>query len=85
MKTTVIRTRIDESLKKEVEAVLDKLGLSMSEAIKLYMTQIKLHQGIPFDIKVPNNVTLETFHDTDDKRNLIRSKNIDEISKKLKI
>jgi len=75
MKAATVRARIDEGLKVEVENVLDQLGLSISEAISLFMSQIKLRKGIPFDIKVPNRVTLKTFEDTDAGRNLIRSKN----------
>ncbi len=85
MKTAVVRARIDEGLKHDVEGVLGQLGLSMSEAISLYMAQIKLQHGIPFDIRVPNKETLETFRDTEEKRNLVRSKNADDMFKKLKI
>jgi DNA-damage-inducible protein J len=85
MKTAVVRARIDEGLKLDVEGVLDQLGLSMSEAIGLYMAQIKLRHGIPFDIRVPNKETLETFRDSDAKRNLVRSKNANDMFKKLKI
>lgn len=85
MKTAVVRARIDEGLKTDVESVLNQLGLSMSEAIGLYMAQIKLRHGIPFDIRVPNKSTLKTFKDTDAKRNLVRSKNSEDMFKKLKI
>lgn len=85
MKTAVVRARVDENLKLDVEGVLSQLGLTMSEAIGLYMAQIKLRHGIPFDIRVPNKETLEAFRDTDQKRNLIRSKNAKDMFKKLKI
>lgn len=71
MKSAIVRARIDESLKMEVESVLDQLGLSVSEAIGLFMAQIKLRHGIPFDVKIPNKTTLKTFKDTDKNKNLV--------------
>jgi len=85
MKAATVRARIDEELKVDVEHVLSELGLSVSEAISLFMAQIKLRRGIPFDISVPNNVTLKTFKDTDEGKNLIRSKNSKEMFDKLGI
>lgn len=75
MKATTVRARIDESLKAEVEIVLGELGLTLSEAITLFMAQIKLKRGIPFAIKVPNHVTLQVFKDTDSGKNIKRCKN----------
>lgn len=74
MKEAVVRARIDEGLKVDVERVLAELGLSVSEAIILFMAQIKLRRGIPFEIRVPNKMTLETFKDTDAGRNLVHCK-----------
>lgn len=85
MKATVVRARIDEQLKREVENVLGELGLSISEAISLFMAQIRLHRGIPFDIRVPTEETLETFQDTDADRNLIRCKDARDMFDKLGI
>jgi len=65
MKTATVRSRVEPALKMEVESVLAELGLSMSEAIEIYLCQIKLAHGIPFDIRIPNKVTQETFVHTD--------------------
>ena len=43
--------RIDDKIKKEVTPILDDLGLSLSEAINIYLHQIKLNNGIPFNLK----------------------------------
>ncbi len=85
MKAATVRARIDEELKVDVEHVLGELGLSVSEAISLFMAQIKLRRGIPFDISVPNSVTLKTFKDTDAGKNLIRCKNSKDMFEKLGI
>ena len=85
MKAATVRARIDEELKVDVEHVLGELGLSVSEAISLFMAQIKLRRGIPFEISVPNSVTLKTFKDTDSGKNLIRCKNSKDMFEKLGI
>lgn len=65
MKTATVRARIEPELKMEVESVLSELGLSISEAIELYLRQIKLTHGIPFNIRIPNVVTQTTLENTD--------------------
>jgi DNA-damage-inducible protein J len=76
MRTATVRARIEPKLKHDVEHVLDQLGLSVSEAIELFLRQIKLNRGIPFDIRIPNEVTLKTFENTDKGKRLVRHKNL---------
>jgi len=64
-KTTTIRARIEPSLKIEVDSILTELGLSASEAIHLLYRQIKMHQGLPFDVRIPNELTVKTFKMSD--------------------
>ncbi len=81
----MVRARVDKEVKVSVEHILDRLGLSVSEAINLFMSQIILNRGIPFEVKIPNKTTLKTFKDTDNNRNLVRCKNSKEMFKKLGI
>ncbi|WP_422409715.1 type II toxin-antitoxin system RelB/DinJ family antitoxin [Endozoicomonas sp. ALB122] len=53
-KETTVRARIDEALKEEAEQVLRKLGLTTSQAINLYFSQIVLRKGLPFDVVIPD-------------------------------
>ncbi|KEI69376.1 type II toxin-antitoxin system RelB/DinJ family antitoxin [Endozoicomonas elysicola] len=52
-KETTVRARIDESLKQEAEEILRQLGLTTSQAINLYFSQIVLHRGMPFEVCLP--------------------------------
>ena len=56
-KTATVRARVEPSLKRDAEAVLRKVGLSSSEAITLFLTQIKLNKRLPFEIGIPNAAT----------------------------
>ena len=83
--SATVRARVKKSLKDEVETILGELHLTISDAINLFMAQIKLKKGIPFDVRVPNKKTLKTFKDTDAGRNLIRCSDAQDMFKKLGI
>jgi DNA-damage-inducible protein J len=61
MSTVAISARVDESSKKQAKSVLEKLGLSMSGAIELFFRQVVIHQGIPFDIRLPSTGTAQAI------------------------
>lgn len=56
-KTAFIRARIDPELKEHVEKILEQLGITQTEAIKMFYKQIELYNGIPFEVKIPNSET----------------------------
>ena len=56
-KTAMIRARTDRALKEEAEHVFDELGLNQTQAINLFYRQVVLHQGLPFEVKIPNAAT----------------------------
>ena len=60
-KTSTISARIDPNLKKRAERVFRELGLTASQAITLFYKQVELQQGLPFIVKIPNNLTAETL------------------------
>jgi DNA-damage-inducible protein J len=60
-KTATIRTRIEPGLKIEVEKILSELGLTVSETVHLLYRQIKLRRGLPFEVRIPNELTARTL------------------------
>jgi DNA-damage-inducible protein J len=62
-KTETIRARVEPGLKRDAEAVLKKLGLTSSEAITLFLAQVKLTNGLPFPLRVPNKETKRAIKD----------------------
>ncbi|MCL1862078.1 MAG: type II toxin-antitoxin system RelB/DinJ family antitoxin [Defluviitaleaceae bacterium] len=48
---TNVTIRIDETVKKEAETLFDKLGMSMSGAINIFVRQAIREQAIPFPIR----------------------------------
>ena len=60
-----VRARVDIQLKDDVEEILSKIGLSISQAITLFLKRIKYEKGIPFELKVPNATTLNAMKEAD--------------------
>lgn len=84
-KTSTVRARIEPNLKTDVENLFRKLGLSTTEAINLFYRQVKLRNGLPFSVVIPNKTTEKVFKDTDAGRNLIRCDDADDMFDKLGI
>lgn len=64
-KTATIHARIDPDTKEKSEAVLKSLGMTPTDAIRLLYRQIALRNEFPIELKVPNEITRETFLKTD--------------------
>ena len=60
-KTAVISARIDPELKHGAEDVFKELGLTATEAITLFYKQVELERGLPFAVRIPNDVTVEAL------------------------
>lgn len=58
-KTDVLHARIDSDLKENVENIFAQLGLTSTDAIKLFFKQVELNGGLPFEIKIPTQVLAE--------------------------
>ncbi len=84
-KSAMIRARVDPTLKQEAENIFEALGLSATQAITLFYQQVKWVRGLPFEVRVPNDVTLRTFEETDAGENLVRCENAQELFAKLGI
>jgi len=52
------------------EQFLDQLGLSTTEAIRIFFIQVKLQRGLPFELKIPNETTLQAITETNECKDL---------------
>jgi len=84
-KSTVIHARIDAELKHSAEKALERIGLSASEAIRLFYRQIEMHQGIPFELRVPNELTSETLDKSERGEDVHQAKDTEDLFKQLGI
>lgn len=52
-KTSNVYIRVEPNVKDGAEAVLNELGLSMSNAVSIFLRQVVMHNGLPFEVKMP--------------------------------
>ena len=52
-RTSNIYARVEPDIKEQAEQVLVQLGIPMSNAIGMFLRQIIMHRGIPFDMRLP--------------------------------
>jgi len=64
-RSATIRARVEPGLKNDVEKLLHRLGVTTTEAITMFYSQIRLRQGLPFPVEIPNATTRKTFEATD--------------------
>ncbi len=78
-KTLMIHARIDPRLKKSAETIFSELGISTTEAIRLFLKQVELHRGLPFPVSVPNEETLAAMAEANNPSTLKRYRSFREI------
>lgn len=69
-KTLRVQARIEPELKVAAEKVFERLGLTPTEAIRVFYKQVELHQGLPFDLRIPNEATQAAIDEAETIENL---------------
>lgn len=52
-RTANVYTRVDPDTKEQAERILNQLGIPMSNAIGMFLKQVVIQRGIPFEMKLP--------------------------------
>ena len=55
-RTSNVFARVEPDIKEQAEEILEKLGIPMSNAVGMFLRQIVLHRGIPFEMKLPDSI-----------------------------
>jgi DNA-damage-inducible protein J len=58
-----IQARIEPNLKQSAEAIFSRLGLTATQAIRMFYAQVEMRAGIPFDVVIPNKETQEAMEE----------------------
>lgn len=53
--TTPTQIRIEDETKKQATEVLDGLGLNLSSAVNIFLKQVIMQKGLPFEVKYPEH------------------------------
>jgi len=59
-RTSNVFARVEPEVKQQAEQVLNQLGIPMSNAIGLFLRQIVMQRGIPFEMKLPERMPVAT-------------------------
>ena len=65
-KTTSIYARVEPEIKEQAEKVLSQLGIPVSSAISMFLRQVVIKRGIPFDVTLPENMPVNLSSLTDE-------------------
>lgn len=79
MKNAAVHSRIQPEIKEQAERILQRLGVSPTEAIRMFYTQITLRNGLPFDVSLPNDETIRALEDSRNGRSLERFDSTDQL------
>ena len=63
---TVVRARIDSETKARAEEVLQAMGLSVSDAIRLLLLRVADEKRLPFAVQSPNATTIKAMKELDE-------------------
>ena len=66
--SAIARARMDDNLKSEAESILDSMGITPSEAIRMLYKQIVNRHEFPLELRTPNATTLAAFAEVDNDR-----------------
>ena len=79
-RTANVFTRVDPDTKEQAEAILNQLGIPMSNAIGMFLKQIVMQRGIPFEMKIPASVPVSVGSMTKGQFNAELQKGMDDIT-----
>ena len=82
-KTQMVHARIEPKLKRSAERVFTELGISTTEAIRLFLKQVELYQGLPFPISIPNRETIAAMREANDPAGLKRYRSFRELREQI--
>ncbi len=60
-----IRTNVylDSAMKEQAKNIFKKYGVSLSDAINMFLAQSVMERGLPFTMKIPNDETIQAIED----------------------
>jgi DNA-damage-inducible protein J len=55
--------KLDVEVKAKAKEIFKELGITMGEAVNIFLSQVALHKGLPFEVKIPNDETRKAIED----------------------
>ena len=82
---SVVRARVDETLKQEATAILATMGLTVADFVRIGLTRVVSEQRLPFEMEVPNRLTTETLAKSERGEDVHQAEDAEDLFDKLSI
>jgi DNA-damage-inducible protein J len=63
--SAMVHVRVDEHIKTQATQALAAMGLSVSDAVRVFLMRVVADQKLPFELKVPNAESRSAMAETD--------------------
>ena len=63
--TTMVHVRIDEKIKEQAAETLASMGLTVSDAVRVFLTRVVADKELPFSLKAPNAQSMAAMAEAD--------------------
>jgi addiction module RelB/DinJ family antitoxin len=60
-RTQAFYARVEPDLKEKAEVILARLGMSSSDAVNIFLSQVVLKDGLPFEVRIPHPTREESM------------------------
>jgi DNA-damage-inducible protein J len=80
----MIHARVDPRLKESAERIFSQVGITTTEAIRLFLKQVELHRGLPFPVTLPTKETVAAMMEANDGATLKRYRSFRELRNELR-
>ena len=64
VQTSMLHIRVDDDIKEQATQALTAMGLSVSDAVRLFLRRVVIDQAFPLELKVPNAETLAAMEES---------------------
>ena len=82
---SVVRARVDETLKQEATAILATMGLTVADFVRIGLTRVVSEQRLPFEMQVPNRLTAQTLAKSERGEDVHQAEDAEDLFDKLSI
>ena len=65
MATTMVHVRVDEKIKRKAAKTPARMGISVSDAVRMLLVRVAAEKALPFEVRIPNAVTVKAMRAAD--------------------
>jgi len=65
MASAMVHVRVDDKVKQKATKALEAMGMSVSDAVRLLLVRVAAEKALPFEVRVPNEITVKAMRAAD--------------------